>query len=60
MEVNNMQIVIRWLMDNAYAAKGEEYWLIRDFPSDNTPDRLHIPIKPQTKVWREIKKALAK
>ena len=55
MDEKELQIIIRWLRANAYAAIGEQYWLLRDFPADKVPERLHIPISSNTKIWRIIK-----
>lgn len=51
-------VVLKWLMENAYAAKGDDYWFIMDFPSNDTPDRLHIPIKKHS--WGQIRDKLGK
>ena len=45
--------VLRWLKDNAYAVKGEDYWFLPDFPTDQTPDKLEIPINKRK--WLNIK-----
>ncbi len=44
--------VVKWLRENAYAVKGDEFYFLPDFPPEQTPDYLHIPIRP--KKWREI------
>ena len=36
--------VIKWLKDNAYAVKGKDYWLLSDFPLNELPDKLEIPM----------------
>lgn len=46
--------VIRWLEENAYAVKGKEYRFFSDFPSDQVPDRLQIPIGK--KLWEKLNK----
>ena len=56
--MTDIEIIINWLLTNAYGAIGEEYWVLRDFPVDRTPERFHIPIAPNTKIWRYIKQAL--
>ena len=48
--------VVKWLKENAYAAKAEEYWFLPDFPSEQTPDKLEIPIRKKT--WSEITQSL--
>ena len=56
--MSETDIIIKWLMDNAYAAVGDDYWMFKDFPLDKNPDRFHIPIAPNTKIWRIIKARL--
>lgn len=48
--------VIRWLKENAYAAKGKEHWFLRDFPKDEIPDSLHVPMNKR--IWRPIQEKL--
>ena len=48
--------VIKWLKESAYAVKGAGYWFITDFPNNQTPDSLHIPLKE--KGWQAILKAI--
>ena len=44
--------VVKWLEENAYAVKEKQYWLLRDFPSDQVPERLEIPVnKGFWKKW---------
>lgn len=43
----------KWLMGNAYAVKREKYWFLPDFPSEQTPDKLEIPINK--KSWDKMK-----
>ena len=43
--------VQKWLRENAYAVKGDDYWFLPDFPSEQVPDRLEIPIKGQS--WKK-------
>ena len=45
--------VLTWLKRNAYAVKGDDYYLMTDFPQNEVPDRLHIPLKKR--AWREIR-----
>jgi len=45
--------IARWLKENAYAAKGDKYWFLPDFPSEEIPDRLEIPIKKRS--WENIR-----
>ena len=51
MEINDE--VLKWLKANAYAVKEEEYWFLSDFPENQTPDRLEIPIN--NKNWGKIR-----
>lgn len=44
---------MKWLKENAYAIKGEDFWFLPDFPDDQIPDRLEIPIKKRS--WENIK-----
>lgn len=52
--------VIKWLKDNAYAVRNDGkvdvYWLLRDFPVECVPDKLHIPISKRS--WQEINNKL--
>ena len=43
--------VVKWLKENAYAVKDKDYWFLNDFPSDQIPDRLEIPMNKQ--AWRK-------
>ena len=45
--------VAKWLRKNAYAVKGEDYWFLSDFPSEQTPDKLAIPVSKRSwKKWK--------
>ena len=48
--------VLKWLKENAYAVKGENYWFITDFPPNEIPESLHIPIKKRS--WQQIRDQL--
>lgn len=50
--------VLKWLKGNAYAVKGNNYYTMADFPEDDVPDRLHIPLRKR--AWREIRATDAK
>ena len=50
------QDIARWLKENAYAVKDDEYWFLPDFPNEQTPDRLEIPIKKR--AWGKYKEAM--
>ena len=45
--------IIRFLKENAYAVKGGEYWFLSDFPSDQMPERLEIPMNKR--AWEQLK-----
>ena len=40
--------IVKWLKENAYAIKGKEYWLLSDFPNEQIPDKLEIPINKRS------------
>ena len=44
--------VVKWLREKAYAVKGEDYYFLTDFPPDEIPDNLHIPVKQ--KLWQQL------
>ncbi len=48
--------VVKWLKENAYVLKDNEYWFLPDFPSEQTPDRLEIPVSKQS--WRKLAEAM--
>jgi len=50
--------IVKWLKENAYAVKEGIYWFLPDFPSDQIPDRLEIPIKKRS--WEKLKTGLTK
>ncbi len=51
------EAVVKWLRENAYAVKKGEYWFLSDFPSDQIPDRLEIPIRKRD--WANWKTKVA-
>jgi len=46
----------QWLQENAYASKEGDYWRLSDFPPNQIPDYLAIPITKS--VWRKIKELI--
>ena len=45
--------VIQWLRENAYAFKEGEHWFLPDFPKDQIPDKLEIPMRKR--IWQALK-----
>ena len=45
--------IVKWLEENAYEAKGTDYWFLACFPSEQIPDRLEIPINKRS--WEKLK-----
>ena len=45
--------IVRWLKENAYAVKGEDYYFLPDSPGEQIPDRLEIPINKRT--WEKFR-----
>lgn len=50
--------VEKWLRKNAYAVKGGNYWFLPDFPSEQTPDKLEIPVSNRS--WEKLKTGATK
>ena len=50
--------VLKWLKENAYAVKDGEHWFITDFPEDEIPDNLHIPMNKRR--WQPIQQEIQK
>ena len=46
--------LLKWLKENAYAVKGDAHWFLPDFPIDQIPDKLEIPINKRS--WSKILK----
>jgi len=44
--------VIKWLNENAYALKNNEWYFLPDFPKDERPRCLEIPVNK--KLWKSI------
>ena len=48
--------IMKWLEENAYAMKNGDYWFLTDFPKDQIPYRLEIPMNKM--VWKAMQEEL--
>jgi hypothetical protein len=44
--------IVKWLEENAYAVKNGEHWFLVDFPNDQIPDKLEVPVKKR--LWEQL------